>query len=56
MGNSVKGAEEKFIEIGEAYEALINKNSRTSYDWALKVYHSSLHTNKKASRQFGFGG
>lgn len=55
-GNSVKGAEDKFIEISEAYETLINKNSRTSYDWALKVYHSSLHTNKKASRQFGFGG
>ena len=54
--NKSPDAATKFIEIKEAYDTLIDKHSRTSYDWALKVYYNSLHTNKRSSQQFGYGG
>ena len=45
----------KFIEIKEAFDTLIDKHSRTSYDWALKVYYNSLHSSKRSSHLFGYG-
>jgi curved DNA-binding protein CbpA len=46
--NKLKSAARKFAEIKEAYETLIHKPSRTSYDIALKVFESnnSLPLNK----------
>ena len=38
--NKVPDAQERFIEINEAYETLSDPNSRLPYDIALKTYYS----------------
>ena len=49
--NKSPNASKKFIEIKEAYETLIDKNSRTSYDFALKEFYASQKINKKESEK-----
>ena len=49
--NKSFGAAAKFIEIKDAYETLIDKNSRISYDFALNAFYTSQKTNTKASEK-----
>ena len=43
--NNVKSAEEKFKEIGEAYETLSNKERKEIYDLELSKYKSNSQSN-----------
>ena len=45
--NKIKWAEEKFKEIGEAYEILSDKNMRENYDYNLSEYRATLNNNQE---------
>ena len=48
--NKAPDAQERFIELNEAYETLSNPGSRFSYDIALKAYHSPHQSPPKAAQ------